>query len=189
MKERFDAVTWIDHGMYGGKENRESLVADGLNPDSEYYSADIWEKYGTKYFWTPAVEMILGNSRERIQKLKLYDASRNFWTQYMSTNEIKKMGLGPAFIELLTRYTYKGEFNSLLPYKGNAFPTPLYYQHLTRTKSFYSWVTGKGINYKNLWTDKAEAQFERDLTNLDKLVTERGIYINHGYYIRNHAVL
>ncbi|MBE0652536.1 MAG: hypothetical protein IH594_01985, partial [Bacteroidales bacterium] len=55
MKERYNAATWIDHGMYQGNTNRESFVADGLNPSSEYYAADLWSKYGTRYFWSPAV--------------------------------------------------------------------------------------------------------------------------------------
>jgi hypothetical protein len=185
MKDRFDAVTWIDHGMYGGKLNRETFVADGLNENSENYAADIWEKYETKYFWSPAVEMILGNTRERIQKLKLYEASMNFWSQMMSGEEIRKLGFVHALIELFNRYQYKSEMNSLMPFKGNAFPTPVYYQHLTRTRLFYSWATGKAVNYKNLWTEKAEDQYGKELKHLDELIKDRGIYINHGYYIRN----
>ena len=30
MKIRFNTITWIDHGFYSGKENRESFVCDGL---------------------------------------------------------------------------------------------------------------------------------------------------------------
>ncbi len=58
MKQRFEAESWIDHGMFPGNNNRETMVADGLNPHSEFYTADLWERYGTRFFWSPAVEAI-----------------------------------------------------------------------------------------------------------------------------------
>ncbi len=52
MKNDFNCVNWIDHGYDNArKSNRENLVCDGLDEKSRYYSADLWQKYGVKYFW------------------------------------------------------------------------------------------------------------------------------------------
>lgn len=48
VKENFDTITWIDHGAI---VNREAISSDGLIEESEYYIADYWDTYGTKYFW------------------------------------------------------------------------------------------------------------------------------------------
>ena len=58
MKTRFGTTTWIDHGMFSGTGNRQSFVCDGLDPASEYYVADLWEKYKTQYFWNASVELL-----------------------------------------------------------------------------------------------------------------------------------
>lgn len=189
MKNRFNTVTWIDHGMYSGKIHRETFVADGLNQNSEHYVADIWEKYDTRYFWSSAVELIRESSRtslkEGIKKLKLYKASVDFWREYLSTEEIKKLNFFSAFIELLKHYTYKEELNSLKPVKGNAYPTPLYWQHPTRTRSFYSWATDYSIEKEGLWKSNAENHYKMELEQLDKLLIDQGVFLSHGYYIRN----
>lgn len=65
MKDRYNSSTWIDHGFYSGKINRECSVADGFNSNSEYYAADLWEKYETRYFWSPAVELIRNYSLKK----------------------------------------------------------------------------------------------------------------------------
>ncbi len=192
MKERFDAVTWIDHGMYSGMLNREAFVSDGLNPASENYSADIWEKYDTRYFWNSAVELFREESwetspRTQLTKLKFYSASVDFWRQYLSSSELSKMGFFRSIAELKRRYSYHEELNTLKPAKGNSYPTPLYWQHLSRTRNFYSWTTD--YSYENLskkmWSNEAENIYKMELSNLEKLVDDRGIYISHGYYIRN----
>ena len=52
MSEEFKLVSWIDHGYDNGiKSNREDLVCDGLDSKSKHYCADLWKKYGVKYFW------------------------------------------------------------------------------------------------------------------------------------------
>jgi hypothetical protein len=192
MKERFDAVTWIDHGMYSGKLNRETFVGDGLNPNSDLYAADIWEKYGTKYFWNSAVELIREKSwqtspKKKLSELKFRSASVDFWRQFMPSYEIRKLGFFRSFAELVKRYAYHEELNTLKPFKGSSYPTPVYWQHPTRTKSFYSWATDYSYENmsKRLWANEAENQYTRELRYLDKLITDRGIYISHGYYIRN----
>lgn len=185
MKNRFDTKTWIDHGMYSGKINRESIVADGLNPDSRYYSADLWEKYGTRYFWSPAVEMLRNYSlKEKIRKLKFYEVSLNLWKRYLSPEELRRINFFTAMKLMVRRYHDKGEINSLLPYKGSAYPTPLYWQNPTLTRNFYSWTTDYEKEYTDL-TDKKVA-VERKL--LDKLVSDWGVFINHGYFVRNGQV-
>jgi hypothetical protein len=192
MKERFNTVTWIDHGMYGGKLNRETFVGDGLNQNSDNYSADIWEKYDTRYFWNSAVELIREESwetspKKQLKKLKLFSASVDFWRQYLASYEMSKMGLFKSLSELRRRYSYHEELNTLKPAKGNSYPTPLYWQHLSRTRHFYSWNTD--YSYENLsrklWSKEAESYYKMELRNLDKLIDDHGIYISHGYYIRN----
>jgi hypothetical protein len=189
MKNRFNAVTWIDHGMYNGKIHRECFVADGLDQSSEYYVADLWKKYHTCYFWSPAVELIRESSKislkEKVKEFKFIDASVNFWRRYLSEEELKNMSFISAFFELLRRYKYKGELNSLMPNKGNLYPTPLYWQHFTRTGMFYSWATDYVYETKRFWQNRAEKQYKMELKQLDKLIVEQGVFINHGYYIRN----
>jgi hypothetical protein len=192
MKDRFDAVTWIDHGFYTGKFNRECICADGLNANSEYYAADLWEKYGTRYFWSTESELIKKKNwevspKKELKRLKLYSASVGIWREYLSSEELKKMSFFSSFVELLNRYPYDEELNSLQPVKGNSYPTPLSWQHPSRTRLFYSWVTDYSYEdvSKRLWTNKAENQFAIELKNLDKLLVDQGVYISHGYYIRN----
>jgi hypothetical protein len=182
MKNRFDTRTWIDHGMYTGQINRECIVADGLNPNSEYYAADLWNEYDTRYFWSPAVEVIRESSIvEKLMKLKFYDASATLWKRYFSPEELNKMGFYTSIKQMVTRYQDKGEMNSLRPYKGNAFPTPLFWQHLTQTRNFYSWVTDYSKVESKLSAKKIT--IERKLIN--NLVSDWGLFIQHGYYVSN----
>jgi hypothetical protein len=191
MKNRYDAVTWIDHGMYDGKNNRECLVADGLNPSSEYYAADLWEKYNTHYFWSPSVEVIRASSqvsiKESIGKFKLYSASVTLWQRFFSADELTKMNFFPAFFELLHRFSYNGEMNSLNTRQGEAYPTPLYWLHKTRTGSFYSWATDYENDYTRIWKKKADNECVAELQQLDQLINDYGIFVNHGYYCRNRV--
>jgi hypothetical protein len=56
-KKDFVPVTWIDHGYdNSNKSNREDLACDGADSTSEFYSADLWKKYGIKYFWNSFYE-------------------------------------------------------------------------------------------------------------------------------------
>ena len=45
-----------------------------------------------------------------------------------SAGDLQKMGFPVALKELVTRLLEKGELNSFLPNRGNAFPTPLFWQ-------------------------------------------------------------
>lgn len=56
-KGDFFPTTWIDHGYDNSmKSNREDLVCDGFNNKSQWYAADLWKKYGIKYFWSSYFE-------------------------------------------------------------------------------------------------------------------------------------
>jgi|WetSurSiteA1Bulk_404760.scaffolds.fasta_scaffold03181_3 hypothetical protein len=188
MKEKFDTKTWIDHGMYNGTANRESFVCDGLKSGSEYFAADLWEKYDTRYFWNPSSELI-GNSlispSKSLKEGKFFKAYVDLWKHYFSPEELKEMKFPAALKELLRRHYNKGELNSLLPDKGSAYPTPLYWQHPTRTGQFYSWTTDYVKDYGRLTTGKSEKQFYNEQIQLNQLLTNWGIFINHGYYVRN----
>jgi len=188
MKERFDSKTWIDHGMYDGKMNRESFVCDGLNPGSEYYAADLWKQYDTRFFWTPAVEEIDKSKISPSQKMKegkFFGAYVDFWKHYLSSEELSRMNFLGASKELIRRYLNEGELNSLLPNKGNAYPTPLFWQHPTRTKDFYSWKTDYVKDYGKLGNRKPEKALKREQEQLDLLLRNWGVFINHGYFVRN----
>jgi len=172
MKERYNTVTWIDHGCYSGKENRESFVCDGFNSGSDFYVADLWQKYNTLYFWNTAVEL----------HLKKINASLRGWRVYLSPNELKEMGLVLSGIELLRRRKHDGmyEMNSFFARKGSSYPNPLYYQHPTRTEQFYSWVTTFSKEYGNLSEDNVIIERER----IKRLIKDWGVFINHGYFPR-----
>jgi hypothetical protein len=181
MEARYDAATWIDHGMFSGKENRQSFVCDGLDPASEYYTADLWEKYGTRYFWNASVEELRKLPvKEKIIKLRFYEASLNLWRRNFSSRELHKMGFTRALKELFTRVNQKGELNSFLPGRGNAFPTPLYWEHSTRTRHFYSWSTDYFKTFSH-----SEQEVKNEEEKLSKLISDWGIFINHGYFVRN----
>ena len=182
MNDRFETVTWIDHGMMNGRINRETIVADGLNPASEFYSADLWEKYNTQYFWNAAVEEIRNYSlREKVSDMKFYEASLNMWRRYLSPGELRDKPFYSAFVDLGRIFNGRDELNSLLPAKGNAFPTPLYWQHPTRTGKFYLWTTEYDMQYRDLSLRKVK----EEEVKLDKLISEWGVFINHGYFVRN----
>lgn len=57
MRRNFHSVSWIDHGYNNGPEhNREDLVCDGLNPESDYYACELWKDNGVKYLWNAYYE-------------------------------------------------------------------------------------------------------------------------------------
>jgi len=181
MKLHFGTTTWIDHGMFSGRGNRQSFVCDGLNPESEFYTADLWEKYKTQYFWNAAVEEFIKLPvKENILKLKMYEASLNLWRKSFSPAELKQNGFFISIKELFKRSGHKGELNSFLPHRGNAYPTPLFWQHQTRTSDFYSWVT----DYVGTFSHTGKGVKDEE-AELNKLISDRGIFINHGYFVRN----
>lgn len=57
MRRNFNSVSWIDHGYNNGPDkNREDMVCDGLLPDSPYFAAALWKKYGVRYLWNAYYE-------------------------------------------------------------------------------------------------------------------------------------
>lgn len=187
MKNRYNTITWIDHGFFGGLLNRECLVADGLDSNSKYYSADLWKKYNTKYFWSSAVEFIDESSHititSKLKNLKFYNAYVSLWKYYLSPRELKEMSTIQALKELSRRYKNQNELNSLKPHKGDTYPSPLYWQNPTRTDQFYSWAT----DYSQTYNDLSPEIVERENIQIDNLVNEWGIFISHGYYVRKEA--
>lgn len=121
MKEHFQSQTWIDHGR-----NRFNFSTIGLDPELGYYAGDLWERFGTKYFWHYATEDI------------------THWKE--------------------------GNINLFQLARGDQLPTPLFWQHPTRTGSFYSWAV---ISTSTISIIHKES--------LAKLVEEWGICINHVY--------
>jgi hypothetical protein len=184
MKNRYSAVTWIDHGFFGGLINRECLAADGLDTNSKYYAADLWKKYNTQYFWSPAVEFIEESSHisltSKIKKIKFYDAYVSFWKHYLCPRDLKELSPIRALKELTRRLSVQNELNSLKPHTGDSHPTPLYWQNPTRTHHFYSWAT----DYSQTYNDLSPKIVKSELVQLTNLVNDWGIFISHGYYVR-----
>jgi hypothetical protein len=188
MKTRYSAESWIDHGMFPGNNNREAMVADGLNPESEFYSADLWEQYGTRFFWSPAVEAIRFSKpgpsiKDDFLSLRFSDLSAELWRRY----RYRKNYLGETAYESLLSLS-RGHFpmfelNSLQPLKGSAMPTPLYWQNETISESIYSWSTE--YVYHGLSNINTDRQLQIEKRQLDFLVKDRGVFFNHGYYVRN----
>ena len=57
MQRHFKSTTWIDHGYNNDLiHNREDMVCDGLNRQSDYYAADLWQSHGVKYLWNAYYE-------------------------------------------------------------------------------------------------------------------------------------
>ena len=57
MRRKFKSVSWIDHGYNNtSKHNREDLVCDALNRDSEHFAADLWKQNGIQYLWNAYYE-------------------------------------------------------------------------------------------------------------------------------------
>ena len=188
MKERYDSRTWIDHGMYPGNNNRETFSADGLDSSSQYYATDLWEEYNIKYFWSPAVEAIrFANPRpslkQSLQALKFQTLFSEFWGRY----NFLRFYSGRTTIEAATRVMQGNfpmlELNSQRPFMGHSFPTPLYWQNPTYSGKFYSWSTEFDYNGVTRRLDSTNVHDEK--RHLDRLIEMRGVFFNHGYYVRN----
>jgi hypothetical protein len=190
MKERYESISWIDHGFFHGNSNREAFVADGLNPSSSYYAADLWSKYGTRYFWSPAVEAIRFSKpgisiREELLHMRLITLSTEFWKRY----DYRKNYLNENSLVALSKMAHGHfpmfELNSMQPFISSALPTPLYWQNRTIADSFYSWTTE--YVYNGMPADNPEEWLSNEKRGLDMLVLNWGMFINHGYYVRNIA--
>ncbi len=184
MKNRYNTETWIDHGFFGGLINRECLAADGMDSNSVYYAADLWKKYNTRYFWSPAVEFIQESTHisltSKIKKFKFYDAYVSFWKHYLCPRDLKEMSPIGALNELSRRFSVQNELNSLKPHDGDSYPTPLYWQNPTRSDHFYSWAT----DYSQTYDDLSPKAVKRESVQLTNLVNDWGVFISHGYYVR-----
>ncbi|MFC2071557.1 hypothetical protein ACFLUU_02405 [Chloroflexota bacterium] len=158
MKDRFDTVTWIDHGMSDGVGNRECYVCDSLDPKSENYAADLWEKYNTRYFWNSAIEILAysqgaeGSVKKSLKSLRFYDISTILWSRFMTQM-------------------------SIIQTWGEHVPTPLYWQHPTETGNFYSWATYRHFGHHS---GKEWNQLHSE-DQLGMLMDNWGVYINHCY--------
>ena len=57
MQRQYKSTTWIDHGYNNGlSNNREDMICDGLDRQSEYYAAYQWQRHGIKYLWNAYYE-------------------------------------------------------------------------------------------------------------------------------------
>lgn len=184
MNERYGTKTWIDHGMFAGTSHRQSFVCDGLKPESQYYTADLWEKYNTRYFWNASVEELNKLPfKDKVYQLEFHEAAFDLWSRYFSAEELQKIGFRAGLKELFKRAAYKGDLNSFQPHRSSGLPTPLFWKHPTRTKNFYSWATDYVKFFRH-----TERGVRVEEENLNNLIADRGIFINHGYFVRNMHV-
>ena len=57
MQRHYKSTTWIDHGYNNGlSNNREDMICDGLDRQSDYYAASQWQRHGIKYLWNAYYE-------------------------------------------------------------------------------------------------------------------------------------
>lgn len=57
MQRHFKSTTWIDHGYNNGPiHNREDMVCDGLDQNSDAYAVTQWRKHRVKYLWNAYYE-------------------------------------------------------------------------------------------------------------------------------------
>jgi hypothetical protein len=189
MKERYDSRSWIDHGMFPGNNNREAFSADGLDSASQYYAGDLWEEYNIRYFWSPAVEAIrFANPKPSLKKslpaLKFQTLFTEFWGRYNFLRLYTDRNTIEALGRIMRGYFPMLELNSQRPSMGHAFPAPIYWQNPTYSGQFYSWPTEFDYNGVTRHLDSANLIDER--RQLDQLIEKRGVFFNHGYYVRNH---
>jgi hypothetical protein len=187
MKDHFNTVSWIDHGMLGGKYNRECFHADAFQLGSNFYSADIWKKYGIKYFWNTSYELKEPNVflvKKELRQMHLRKVSYNFWSNFLTSNELRENNLLKAFIISIKRYNQWNIFKRLRCFIDEALPLPLYWCHPSRTDSFYSWGTHHVAIYSDLWTKQAGKKAREELAWLEEIVRNRIVFIDHGYYVR-----
>lgn len=194
MKDRYDTRSWIDHGMYSGKYNRECFVCDGLSPESEYYAGDLWHEFDTRYFWNTAVEMKHlmkhPSAKNELKKFRFRNASKVLWNNHLSAYRLNSINYFQALRELVThKISNERELNSLMPGKGESSPTPLYWQHPTYTQGLYSWVTNYAKDYFKLSLKDADKHLENEKRQIDELISNWGIFLNHGYYVRGLDVI
>jgi hypothetical protein len=189
MNKRYDSRSWIDHGMFHGNNNREALSADGLDSASQYYAGDLWKEFNIRYFWSPAVEALrFINTRPSLDQsllaLKFQTLFTEFWRRYNFLRLYTGRNAFEAFGRILHGYFPMLELNSQRPFMGHSFPTPLYWQNPTYSGQFYSWPTEFDYNGVTRHLDSTNVGIE--LRHLDLLIEKRGVFFNHGYYVRNH---
>lgn len=190
MKERYDTRTWIDHGMYPGNTNREAYSADGLDPATEYYAADLWEENNVMYFWSPAVEAlrfaIPGPSlTQLIRNYKLKASYKEFRRRYNFLRIYEDAGALEALVKVKRGNLPMLELNSQRPFMGYSFPTPLYWQNPTYSGQLYSWTTE--FDYYGVTGQLDSANLIIEKRQLEHLIAKRGVFFNHGYYVRNNS--
>lgn len=68
---------------------------------------------------------------------------------------------------------------------GYSFPTPLYWQNLTYSGQLYSWTTE--FDYYGVTRQLDSANLIIEKRQLEHLIVKRGVFFNHGYYVRNNS--
>ncbi len=187
MRVNFETVSWIDHGMLGGRNNRECFHADGLDLESTYYSADIWEEYGVKYFWNTAFELkepYTFFTKKALMKGHLLNTFRCFWNSLFSPTELFNYNFFQASLKLKEKLQQDKVSRKMNRFFDEALPTPLFWLHPTRTGQFYSWGTYYADNNNDLWGKTAEHEVNVKKMKLEEMITHRQIFIDHGYYVR-----
>ena len=161
MQRHFKSTTWIDHGYNNGlSNNREDMVCDGLDRQSEYFAASQWQGHGIKYLW---------NAYYEENRLSQWCFDNNLTQPYY--------GFGDA---LPNRQI------TVLTENGTAQPSPTEREVKRKTENspfsvfsspFYTWCTPSTLEAV---TD-TEWDFYYSEQRLQRLVDSHNVHITHIY--------
>ena len=157
MRRHFKSTTWIDHGYNNGLiHNREDMVCDGLNRQSDYYAANLWSRHDIKYLW---------NAYYEENPLEQWHFDNNLMQPYP--------GFGDALpnrqITTIVGFDYFSGTISL----GSLPPT----QHRLFSPDFLTWCTPSTLEAvtDNQW------DFYYSNERLQHLVDNHDVHITHTY--------
>jgi len=153
MQRHFKSTTWIDHGYNNGPiHNREDMVCDGLNRQSDYYAAYLWSSHGIKYLW---------NAYYEENPMEQWHFDNNLMQPYP--------GFGDALPNRQVTTIVGHDYIST----GSLLPT----QHRLSSPDFLTWCTPSTLEAV---TDE-EWDFYYSYQRLQQLVDNHSIHITHLY--------
>ena len=154
MQRHFKSTTWIDHGYNNGlSNNREDMVCDGLDRQSEYYAASQWQSHGIKYLWNAYYE-------------------ENRMPQWCFDNNLTQPypGFGDALPNRqITTLVESGEWNDVSPHRPKGGKV--------ESSPFYTWCTPSTLEAV---TD-TDWDFYYSEQRLQRLVDNHDVHITHIY--------
>lgn len=154
-QKAFEAVNWIDHGYDNSSvSNREDIACSGLDSTSRFFMADLWEKYGVKYFWNNFYEDF--PLYKNTSFYSFFTTPYSGWDDAYPTPEFFRNPINNNFISWRTTFTLdpsdgslwnyyfdKTRLNDLVFSRGNCI-LHCYPSRVDSTTGFYSY-SGKTL--------------------------------------------